>query len=321
MPNSPTRLWIVTDGAAGNENQARALAHYIGMQATHLRVKLPLLARWLAPQFCQVDVNNIDLQDAGNWPTVEPDFLISCGRIGAVAALAWRKKLGAKCKVVHILNPRVNPSRFDVVIAPIHDRLVGENVITTRCALHRVDDQWLSAAREKWSVFAALPEPRTAILLGGNSRHWTMSAQWLIKLFQQIPARGSLLITVSRRTPKKLLETLGQLASAFTHRLWTGAETNGENPYAGILAHAQRIVVSPDSVNMLSESFAVGVPVYTDLATLSHGKIGEFLRAMAADGYVKPSTTLGQWHEATEAKVLRETPTVALQVRKMLGIN
>jgi uncharacterized protein len=321
MPNLPTRLWIVTDGAAGNENQARALAHYIGMEATDFRVKLPLLGHWLAPQFCTVDVDKIVLQDGGKWSSAAPDFLISCGRIGAAAALAWRKKLGAQCKIVHILNPQVNPRRFDVVIAPIHDKLVGENVITTRCALHRVDDHWLAAAREKWSALAMMPAPRTAILLGGNSRHWTMSAGWLNKLFQQIPAGGSLLITVSRRTPKKLLGTLQKLAGTFTHRLWTGAETNDENPYAGILAHAQRIVVSPDSVNMLSESLAVGVPVYTDLAGLSHGKIGGFLRAMEADGYVRPLTLLDQWHGAMEAKVLRETPAVAVKVRKILGIN
>src|SRR3546814_2214365 len=74
-------------------------------------------------------------------------------------------------KVVQILDPRLDPALWDVVVAPLHDGLAGANVITTLGSLHPVDDAWLADARTRFAALEALPRPRTALLLGGDSAH------------------------------------------------------------------------------------------------------------------------------------------------------
>jgi mitochondrial fission protein ELM1 len=66
---------------------------------------------------------------------------------------------------------------------------------------------------------------------------------------------------------------------------WAGPE-DGDNPYAGILAWADRIVVTPDSVNMISEACASGKPVHAFATRPIIGKLGEFHRGLVDGGYL-----------------------------------
>src|SRR3970040_2373146 len=79
---------------------------------------------------------------------------------------------------VQILDPRIAPRHWDLVIAPGHDELHGGNVIRLLGSLHPVDDQWLDAARRRFAALAALPRPRTALLLGGASAHARFPEGW-----------------------------------------------------------------------------------------------------------------------------------------------
>ena len=77
----------------------------------------------------------------------------------------------------------------------------------------------------------------------------------LTTLKQQI---GSFIITPSRRTPQNMLQTMLNAIQDVPHWCWSG---KGHNPYAAILAHADALVVTGDSHNMVSESLVVGCPV------------------------------------------------------------
>ena len=85
----------------------------------------------------------------------------------------------------------------------------------------------------------------------------------------------------------------------------------GENPYPGFLAVADRLVVTPDSVNMLSEAVAVGVPVYTLTERPPTGKLAAFHQAMTARGLLHQ---LGQ--AAWPRPPLRETANIAARIRE-----
>jgi mitochondrial fission protein ELM1 len=93
---------------------------------------------------------------------------------------------------------------------------------------------------------------------------------------------------------------------------WNGAR-DGTNPYAGYLAHADRIVVTPDSVNMLSEASATGKPVFSLLPQGARGKLAALHAALRVQGYL---------HDLSDVNIstlppippLRETASVAAQV-------
>src|SRR3546814_6768877 len=65
------------------------------------------------------------------------------------------------------------------------------------------------------------------------------------------------------------------------------ADGDGENPYPGLLAWADRIIVSPDSVNMISEACATEVPVWVPGMARARGRHARFLHALHARGRIR----------------------------------
>ncbi len=87
-----------------------------------------------------------------------------------------------------------------------------------------------------------------------------MSAATMTKLAGQLKElNASLMITASRRTGaenEKILRDTLKGSGAF---IWDG---RGDNPYIGMLAWADTILVTADSASMLSEACTTGKPVY-----------------------------------------------------------
>jgi mitochondrial fission protein ELM1 len=64
-------------------------------------------------------------------------------------------------------------------------------------------------------------------------------------------------------------------------------DSDGPNPYPGLLAWADRIVVTPDSVNLLSEACATSVPVHVAAGAGVRGRHARFLQALIDRGRVR----------------------------------
>lgn len=159
---------------------------------------------------------------------------------------------------MQILDPRIDPRHWDLVVAPAHDGLRGDNVVPVLGSLNPVDDAWLADAADRFPAVLALPRPRVALLVGGPTRHVPWSAARMREaaaaLRQQVLAGGgSLLATVSRRTPVEVREGLRDQLRGLPGLFWAG---DGANPYPALLAAADRLVCTPDSVNMVSEACA-----------------------------------------------------------------
>ncbi|MCL1635552.1 mitochondrial fission ELM1 family protein [Luteimonas sp. SX5] len=310
------QIWAVSDGRAGNHRQAVALASALRLgpvdeQTLHTRIPW----RWAAPQ---------------RWPGAAgafgADFLrrqapalaIGCGRQAALATRLLRER-GAR--VVQILDPRLDPHHWDLVIAPEHDGLHGDNVVTLLGSLHPVDAAWLAQARSRFAAFADLPHPRTALLLGGDSAHarfGRMAFEVLASKLEVALARdgGSVLVTASRRTPPDLLQALRHRYDETPGVVWRGAE-DGDNPYPGLLAWADRIVCSPDSVNMISEACATTAPVFVFDPERVGGRPRRFIDALLRRGRIRAmDTALAPF----AVDPLRETARVAAEVRTRLRL-
>ena len=312
--------WLLSDGHAGNLRQVQALAHAAGWPAQEwiLRTRAPW--RWFAPRivpgadgafddaFSQL-LRTADLRDV---------VAVGCGRQGALATRLMRER---GSRAVQILDPRIDARHWDLVIAPAHDALRGDNVITLQGSLHPVDDEWLAAGRQAFPVFGQLPGPRTALLLGGPSAHARLDEAFFLQLARDLRdilhgQGGSLLATASRRTPVAPLDTIhGQLAS-WPGQFWRG-EQDGRNPYAGLLGWADRIVCTAESVNLLSEAAATRVPLFVAGIDRVGGRPRRFVDALLDSGRARPfASDLAPYAVAP----LRETPRVAAEVCRRLGM-
>src|SRR5690606_14414858 len=101
-----------------------------------------------------------------------------------------------------------------------------------------------------------------AVLVGGTSSRYKFTPQKaesltaeLKKLQEKLGA--SLLVTASRRTGKTQEKILRDGLAGERTYFWNG---EGENPYFGLLAWADAVVTTVDSVSMASEACTAGKP-------------------------------------------------------------
>ena len=312
------QAWTISDGNAGNVRQAQALALAMALPSVHdwtLHARAPW--RWLSPR--RLPGASDAFGDAFRTALAAPPrVVIGCGR---QAALATRLLRARGAHAVQILHPRIATRHWDVVVAPEHDGLRGANVVTLLGSLHPVDDLWLAAARQQFAAFAALPGPRTAVLLGGTSAHADVDTASLARALDALAARvrgedGSVLATASRRTPEAVRVLLREKLAGVPGVAWRD-ERDGANPYAGLLGWADRIVCTADSVNMLSEAAATDAPVFVLGTEGLRGRPRQFVDRLRELGRVRPFDEALQPFATT---ALRETARVAGEVRARLGL-
>jgi mitochondrial fission protein ELM1 len=225
------------------------------------------------------------------------------------------RRASEKTYTVHIQTPFVNSSRFHLVVVPQHDSLRGENVVVTKTALHRVTAKNLTEAAQKFGAqFSALPRPLIAVLVGGSSKHLTCAPTTMCRLADGLiravtASGGALAITTSRRTGKQNEEVLRQRLETVPMYLWDGQDPN---PYLGLLALADAIVVTSDSISMVSEACATGKPVHVFNMGESSRKLFQFHQTLRNDGFTRPFAGLIE-HWSYEPS--NETAKVAAIVR------
>ena len=169
-----------------------------------------------------------------------------------------------------------------------------------------------------------LPAPRTTLLIGGptaQSRYDEAAlGRDLAMLAERMRAeRGSVLATTSRRTPEAWRTMVQRQLADIPGVRWFAPATGDageDNPYPGMLAWGDRIVCTPDSVNMISEACATCVPVLVLGMDGSNGRLHKFHESLRASG--RTPGLDGGWPLGT-VEPLRETARVAAIVRERLG--
>ena len=313
----PDQAWLLSDGNAGNVRQAQSLAAALGLLPLEWTLRARAPWRWLAPRRL-AGVESACGDEYREALAMPPALAIGCGR---QAALATRLLRAGGARAEQILDPRLTPAHWDVVVAPTHDGLGGENVVTLLGSLHPVDDAWLARARDLFPAFGRLPGPRTTILVGGPTSAAHFAQATLERWFDSVAATvaregGSLLLSASRRTPARMRASLRERCTQTAMTCWLD-DSDGPNPYPGMLAWADRIVSTPDSVNMLSEACATRAPVFVADPHCVRGRVAGFLDALAGAGRVR---ALDGSLAAFPATPLRETGRVAAEVRRRLGL-
>ena len=297
------------------ENQCLGLAEALEIEPVVKRIRPRFPWTWLPAQlwFAPLAAPSRDGDDAAPpWP----DLLIATGRQTAAISAAIGRLSHGRTFTVQVQDPRIDARRFDLVVAPRHDRLTGENVISTRGALHRVTPSRLAAEAERLApALENLPRPLVAVLIGGSNRQYRMTRAVATALAEGLRglarAHGAgLLVTPSRRTGNANESILRERLSGLTALIWDGT---GENPYFGYLGLADYIVVTSDSVSMVSEACATGKPVYVFDLDGGSAKFRRFHEGLREDGVTRPFTgELEQW----AYEPLADTAMVAAEIRR-----
>jgi mitochondrial fission protein ELM1 len=245
-----------------------------------------------------------------------PGLVLSCGGMAGAVGAALR---GPDRRVVHVQHPRMPLTRFDLVVVNRHDEVTGPNVIVTRTALHRVTPARLAEAAEIWRPrLAHLPRPLVAVLIGGTNGRFRLDvpvAESLAAVLAGMMARDAvgLVLTPSRRTDPAAMAVFRDRLGPLGAQVWDGA---GENPYFGMLALADVIVATIDSVSMVSEAAATTAPVLLAPLPGRSRRIGIFTDQLIADGRVRPF--LGRYEHWPVAP-LDDTAEAAQEMRHRLG--
>jgi uncharacterized protein len=260
-----THVRVLTDGKAGDEEQCLGVAEALGVAAEVRRVAPRAPFAWLMP-WGPIDPRERSRSADSPIAPPFPDLAIASGRRAVPYLQALKRASGGRTLTVYLKDPRTGPRTADLIWAPTYDRVRGDNVVTTLTSPHRISAPRLAEARAAADPrLMALPHPRAAVLVGGDSRHsrWTPDdvARFASDLDALAGSGVSLMGTTSRRTAQSDPTLKTRVEAIFaTHGgfLWDGT---GDNPYVQLLALADAIVVTADSVNMVGEAAATGRPV------------------------------------------------------------
>ncbi|MGA0546504.1 mitochondrial fission ELM1 family protein [Brevundimonas sp. VNH65] len=281
----PLRVQVVSDGRAGIENQALGLAEAVArLTSAEITIKrvawrrafsrLPtaLQAPWMR------DPASDDPFPAPGEPW--PDLWIATGRASLPFSLAAKRRSGGRTFVIQTQDPRLSPDRFDLVVAPAHDGLDGDNVFEIVGATHRITPEALAEGAAPFSGrLEPLPRPRVAVLIGGRSSAFDLTPDHAADMAARIAAAvrahgGSLMLTFSRRTPEAARQAMTARLAQLSGWIWDG---EGANPLFGFLHAADHVLVTEDSANMATEAASTGKPVHI-LPMVPRGSAGKFQR-------------------------------------------
>lgn len=310
-------IWTLTDGKAGDRVQCLGVAERIAgpiaarIEERTVRPRVPF--EWAMPW------GPPDPRDLGVLDPPFPDIAIASGR-RAIAYVRRLKALAPSCFTVVLKDPRTR-SGADLVWVPEHDRLRGPQVIATLTSPHRLTPERLQeAGAAARPAIRDLPSPRVAVLVGGPSKGSLFSAKDVADLstrLQALAATGSsLMVTFSRRTPPTMRT---RIEAAVTGPVSFVSDDTGDNPYLEILACADAIVVTADSVNMVGEAASTGRPILLFEPSALDPKIRRFLDGLRRHGAVAKFT--GRLETFTY-KSLDSTPLIAREIlRRYEGMS
>ncbi|MFH1269459.1 MAG: ELM1/GtrOC1 family putative glycosyltransferase [Candidatus Omnitrophota bacterium] len=266
--------------------------------------------------------------------SIKPDIVISCGTsVAPVNYVISRENLA---KSIVLMRPSLlSTKRFDLAVMSRHDRPPkGENVVAIEGALNLINDDYLKKAGESLKACGVktTKEPVVGVLIGGDAKSFHLGKDLAQEVSRQIKAGAEkldaeLLITTSRRTLPAAESLLKEefLNDPRCRLLIIANEKNIPDAVGGILNMSGIVIISPESISMISEAVNSGKYVLVfDSPKLSR-KHRRFLRYFAENKYVylvEPHDLSGKieeiWLKRPAMHNLRDNLLVREAIKKIL---
>ena len=195
-----------------------------------------------------------------------PDIIITCGQRPANVALWIKKKSEGRTRIVLIGKAPGHPSNFDLVVTSA-EILAPQlpNLLNIGLPLMRIDSGRLTEGRNQWRAnLEKLARPLAAFLIGGPTSQLIFDTRVLNELLARadniVEAGGTPYFVTSRRTPPGFISQLAKKLPPGAV-LYDWNVESAHNPYTGLLALADRYLVTGDSISMIMEVVQLDKPL------------------------------------------------------------
>ena len=250
---------LLTEGMHGMISQVEGLAKALDIDFTHHTVELNNFWKVFPPKITPISQSvykKIDYLDF--------DVIISCGRKSVIPSIHLKSNSNKKVFNIHIQDPKVDLKHFDFIVAPEHDSIRGQNVISTKGAIHYLTENEINENKDYLNSFIKKDERIIwTLIMGGPTKYYDYSTKNIKEIFTTLSKLSKkhnfqLVIIPSMRTPTNIIQ--------YTNDYFGGDHTVimdvDKKAYLSALAIAQNIIVTCDSSSMISEAALTGKPIY-----------------------------------------------------------
>lgn len=359
-------IWVLKTDHAGDTNNRLAIAraisphncHLIDFHETHGDVEKMLLTR-----------NGVELlTEVSEWP----DIFITCEQQTSLFAKDLKKLSKGRVFVVGLQTPDIDNNDFDgpyyrdstdmqvlfkhhkSSAPPAHHKFIPDApknreaydyvpTYITQDALEQaalktpiaakkpvymlvmgsVIDSSKAFGHSNWESF-----PHEVELMERNIRQMVRGVAELAK-----KNGGSVLVTTSRRTGEQFTPIIQEELSGVESHIYDWSKSKGnENPYLSMLAAADRIIVSGDSISMTADALASGKPTFIyvpskhpeqdtrktlrkalDETSMIRDEVKIYMQKLAGEKMIHPMSSLDKKH-INEVPALNSAPDIAKDV-------
>ena len=250
---------LLTQGMHGMISQAEGLAKALDIDFTHHTVELNKFWKMVPPKITPISQNVYKKIDHENF-----DVIISCGRKSVIPSIHLKNNSNKKVFNIHIQDPKVDLKHFDFIVAPEHDSIKGQNVISTKGAIHYLTENEINENKDYLNSFIKKDERIIwTLIMGGPTKYYDYSTKNINEIFKTLSELSKkhnfqLVIIPSMRTPTNII----QYANDYFGDDHTVIMDVDKKAYLSALAIAQNIIVTCDSSSMISEAALTGKPIY-----------------------------------------------------------
>ena len=249
---------LLTEGMHGMISQVEGLAKALDLDFIHEKIEINNFWKLFPPKVTPVQdfvfKNKIDSQF---------DVVISCGRKSVIPSIYLKKKFKNKIINIHIQEPKVFLDNFDFVVAPEHDGLKGNNVLTSKGAVHYLTNDELDQNENYLKSRINSQKKIVTLILGGPTRYYDYNNRVIDGIFSKIEQNFlknnyQVIIIPSMRTPQNIIEK----AKNYFDNDQIIIPNVDKKAYLSSLKISDHIIVTCDSTSMISEAAITGKPIY-----------------------------------------------------------
>ena len=250
---------LLTQGMHGMISQVEGLAKALEIDFTHHTVELNNFWKLIPPKVTPISQSVYKKIDHDNF-----DIIISCGRKSVIPSIHLKNSSNKKIFNIHIQDPKVDLKHFDFIVAPEHDAMKGQNVISTRGAIHYLTENEINENKDYLNSFIKKDERKIwTLIMGGPTKYYDYSPKNINNIFKKINELSKIhnfqLVAIpSMRTPINIIH----YAKEYFGEDHTVIMDVDKKAYLSALAIAQNIIVTCDSSSMISEAALTGKPIY-----------------------------------------------------------
>jgi uncharacterized protein len=250
---------LLTEGMHGMISQVEGLAKALDIDFTHHKVELNHFWKLIPPNLSPVSQSvfkKINHEDF--------DVIISCGRKSVIPSIYLKNKANKKVFNIHIQDPKVDLNHFDFIVAPEHDAIEGQNVISTKGAIHYLTENEINENKDYLQSLIKNDDRKIwTLILGGPTKYYDYSTKNMKHIFtilyKLLKKHDTQLVVIpSMRTPTNTIH----YAREFFGDNHTVIMDVDKKAYLSALAISENIIVTCDSSSMISEAALTGKPIY-----------------------------------------------------------